>query len=248
MPDGERKQIFFEPRAFKGSRFRCLLLTHQSQPTVLTFLNSLVQPFARVDGTDRFLPEGFLVPDEARLGETAGFLSDRQRIIVTDWWLAVPEKANTPNWDVVSTCTVEGHRALLLVEAKAHAGELKPDDRCGATNEDNHRKIKDAIAEASQKLGGGWHLSADSHYQLGNRFAWAWKVASLGIPVVLVYLGFLNAQEMSNGFSNHEAWERCLLAYAQGTVPRDVWNSTRILVEGTPMIPLIRSADVNVTT
>ena len=107
--------------------------------------------------------------------------------------------------------------------------------------------IKEAIAEASQKLGGGWHLSADSHYQLGNRFAWAWKVASLGIPVVLVYLGFLYAQEMSNGFSNHEAWERCLLAYAQGTVPRDVWNSTRILVDGTPMIPLTRSADVNVT-
>jgi hypothetical protein len=30
MPDGEREQICFEPRAFKGSRFRCLLLTHQS--------------------------------------------------------------------------------------------------------------------------------------------------------------------------------------------------------------------------
>lgn len=46
-----------------------------------------------------------------------------------------------------------------------------------------------------------------------------WKVASLGVPVVLVYLGSLNADEMSKPFANHEAWEPCLLAYAEGTAP-----------------------------
>jgi hypothetical protein len=33
-------------------------------------------------------------------------------------------------------------------------------------------------------------LTADSHYQLANRLASAYKVASAGIPVVLLYLGF----------------------------------------------------------
>jgi hypothetical protein len=86
----------------------------------------------------------------------------------------------------------------------------------------------------------------DSHYQLSNRFAWAWKVATLGVPVVLAYLGFLNAKEMGQPFTSHEAWERCLLAYADGTVPRTVWNSGSIQVNDTPLVPLIRSVDVNV--
>lgn len=100
---------------------------------------------------------------------------------------------------------------------------------------------------ASQKLGKE-RLSIDSHYQLSNRFAWAWKVASLGVPVVLVPLGFLNADEMVQPLTSHEAWECCPLAYAEGTVPRSAWNSGQIQVNDTPVIPLIRSADVNVAT
>lgn len=244
----ERERISLEKREFKGSRFRCLLLTHQQKQTVVAFLNSLVHPFARIGEGDRYMPEGFCKAEEARLGETPGFLTDEQRHVVTDWWLAVPERANTPNWDLVCTCLVEGHRGLVMVEAKAHAGELKPNDCCGATDKDNAQWIRDAIGSANQMLGEGWRLSVDSHYQLSNRFAWAWKVASLGTPVVLVYLGFLNAHEMSKPFKSHEAWEHCLLAYAEGTVPRNAWNSSLIRVNNTHVIPLIRSADVKVTT
>jgi len=247
MAEPQRDKIRFEPREFRGSRFRCLLATHQSRPRVIAFLNSLVHPVACGGEGDKFMPEGFGNPDEARLGETPGFLSDEQRRVVTDWWLAKPETANSPNWDIVSTCTVNGRKGLLLVEAKAHASELRANDSCGARDEDNGKKIKGAIADANQKLGQGWRLSIDSHYQVSNRFAWACKVASLGVPTVLVYLGFLNAHEMSQPFASHSDWERCLLAYADGVVPRTVWNSTQISVSGTPVIPLIRSADVNVT-
>lgn len=242
----KREKICFEEREFKGSRFRCLLVTHQPKPRVIAFLNSLVNPLATVGEDDVFMPEGFCKPEEARLGETPGFLTDEQRRLVTGWWLAVPERAETPNWDIVCTCTIEGRSGLLLVEAKAHTSELKPDDCCGARNKDNRDRIKDAIAEASQKLGEGWRLSTASHYQLSNRFTWAWKVANLGVPVVLVYMGFLNAHEMSQPFKSHEDWERCLLAYAEGTVPRTVWNSSQTQVSGTPLIPLIRSVDANV--
>jgi hypothetical protein len=241
-----RDEICFEKRDFKGSRFRCLLATHQPKQRIVAFLNSLVQPLATIGEEDRYMPEGFCKPDEGRLGETGGFLTDEQREVVTAWWLAVPQKANTPNWDIISTCTIGGRKGLVLIEAKAHAGELNPNDCCGAKNEQNRQRIAVAIGDVSRRMGEGWRLSIDSHYQLSNRFAWSWKIASLGVPVVLVYLGFLNAHEMSQPFTSHEAWGSCLLAYAEGTVPRSVWSSDPMNVNGTPLIPLIRSADVNV--
>ena len=215
----ERDKICFREREFRGSRFRCLLVTHQPKARVVAFLNSLVHPLATAKDSDVFMPEGFCKPEETRLGDAPGFLSDEQRRVVTGWWLASPEDRNTPNWDLVSTCTIGGRNGLLMVEAKAHAGELKSDDRCGATDENNRKRIKDAIGDASRNLGEGWRLSIDSHYQLSNRFAWARKVASLGVPVALVYLGFLNAAEMGQPFTSHDAWDRCLRAYAEGMVP-----------------------------
>jgi len=211
MADEERDKISFKKREFRGSRFRCLLVTQQPKPRVVAFLNSIVQPIATVGKQDRYMPEGFCKPGETKLGdETSGFLTAEQREDATDWWLAVRQKANTPNWDIVSRCTIDGHKGLVMVEAKAHAGELNPNDCCGAQNEQNRQRLDDAIRLANQKLGEGWKLSTDSRYQLSNRFAWAWKLASLGVPVVLVYLGFLNASEMNQPFATHEAWERCL--------------------------------------
>ena len=84
MADAEREKIRFEEREFKGSRFRCLLATHQSKPRVIAFLNSLVRPIACIGEHDSFMPGGFTKPVEARLGETPGFLSVEQRRIVTD--------------------------------------------------------------------------------------------------------------------------------------------------------------------
>ena len=98
----ERDKICFETREFKGSRFRCLLATQQPKPRVVAFLNSLVQPLAKVDEDDCYMPEGFCKPDEARLGETSGFLTDQQREVVTPWWLSVRQNANTPNWENIS--------------------------------------------------------------------------------------------------------------------------------------------------
>ena len=244
----EQDKICLEKREFNGSRFRCLLATQQPKPRAIAFLNSLVEPLAKVSEADWYMPEGFCKPDEAKLGETPGFLNDEQREVVTGWWLAARQKANPPNWDILSTCTIAQRKGLLMIEAKAHVGELNPNDSCGARNEDNRQRIDSVIGQVNEKLGEGWGLSINLRYQLSNRFAWAWKVTSLGVPVVLVYLGFLNAREMGQPFMSHGAWERCLLAYADGIVPRRVWISDPIKVNDTPLIPLIRSADVNVTT
>lgn len=251
MPSNKDK-LTFEPREFKGSRLRCLQLTSLRGESVTDFLNGLCEPHAHVSTDALWMPRGMLVPNEVKLGRTAEFLSDQRRTQLIEWWLSVDlETARIPNWDIVSECAVGGRPGLVLVEAKAHPAELGEGDSSGAVGE-NRRSIDDAIAEAQRELSllmPGWALGAHSHYQLSNRFAWAWKIASMGIPVVLVYLGFLNAMEMLTDsrqiFTTAEDWENRVRGYSTGVVPPAMWNAG-LTVKGTPLFALIRAAEVTV--
>lgn len=243
----------------KGSRLGCLELTGMSKNKVVKAFAKMVDPYAKIDEDDYWMPRGIWEPEEARLTEPVPkpnphlfpFIPrDADRCALTSWWLQIAKNANTPNWDIVSTCTIEGKDGIVLVEAKAHAGELSRSGKSfndGISSKENHDQIGAAIVEANGKLNAilpGWVLSRDSHYQLCNRFAWAWKIASLGIPVVLVYLGFLNAEEMGSGhFRSHGEWEQAVRDYAKGIVPSSAWGN-RLMVNGTPFWPLIKSADV----
>ncbi len=145
----------------------------------------------------------------------------------------------------------------MLVEAKAHRGELnrkgKPEDpNASSGSKANHEQIGAAITDANAGLAStshldGWNLSRDSHYQLANRFAWSWKLASLKIPVVMVYLGFLNANDMNqasgNLFATPEQWSECVLDHAKGIVPELAWNRT-IDVGGTPLYASISALEM----
>jgi hypothetical protein len=194
------------------------------------------------------MPGGFSAPAEAKLDEAARLLSSGHRDLVTDWWLAVRTRANTPNWDIAATATIDGRQGLVLVEAKAHAAELK---RAGhdVANAENLGRIRGAIQEANRALSSSdpeWCLSCDSHYQLATRFAWSWKLASLGIPVVLVYLGFLNAVEMidqGKPFGTSHEWEAAVRAHAVGVVPDGAWEKP-IEVTGTAVHAIIRAVDL----
>ena len=82
---------------------------------------------------------------------------------------------------------------------------------------------------------------------MSNRFAWAWKLADLGVPVALVYLGFLKADDMSKPgevpFVNADAWEARVRSHSAPLFPGAIWNK-RWLVESVPLIPLIRSIEL----
>ena len=244
----------------KGSRPRCVLLVDGERQSVARRLTDLVgDPSVEVSNRDFWMPRGKPLregnswdtspADEPRLDRDGGFVPSRVRDQLRDWWLAVKRGANTPNWDIASTCQVEGKRGLLLVEAKAHTGELS-DGGTGSRNVRNLRSIGTAISEANDALaritGGAWDLSKDHHYQVANRFAWSWKLASLGIPVVLVYLGFLHAEEMREGekrpFSSQEDWANVLMAHTRSVVDEACWE-TRLEVSGTPLRPMVRTVD-----
>jgi len=212
----------------------------------------LAAPYVTIDPEpkqDIWMPRGLLEPLEARFDRTLRFVPQATQKLLIDWWLKVKGSANTPNWDIVSTCTIEGKLGLLLVEAKAHAKEMGTGGKPREGNEANHAQIGIAIQEANTGLNEimpGWALQRDACYQLSNRFAWAWKLASFGIPVVLVYLGFRNAAEMeSRGptFATQQDWEMCVKAHAKGIVPEEAWGS-RLDIEGTPLIPLLRSLEL----
>ena len=174
-------------------------------------------------------------------------LPDSLRRELGKWWLAKDTgRRRTPHWDIVSTCTISRQAGLLLVEAKAHSKELSRRDRCGAMPA-NRKQMESALEEANARLskltGGSWRLSAEHHFQLANRFAWSWKLATFGVPVVLLYLGFLDATEMKDRgspFENEDEWRNTLLEHYRGVIDAMWWERT-LDVGGTPLLPLIRT-------
>ncbi len=81
---------------------------------------------------------------------------------------------------------------------------------------------------------------------MSNRFAWAWKLTDLGVPTVLVYLGFLNAGEMSDRgkpIPDATAWETLVKEHSRALFPAEVWNRAWSL-KGSPLVPLIRSLEM----
>ena len=236
----------------RGSRPRCVLLTNGGRDGVAARLTEIVgRPEVLVAARDQWQPQGVADVREAELDKAvsggAALLPEETRLQLRRWWLAsAAGSSRTPNWDIASTCTVIGRKGLLLVEAKAHSKELSKRDRCGATPA-NRKRIERALAEANAGLGevtgGSWELSAEHHYQLSNRFAWSWKLATLGVPVVLVYLGFLDAAEMEdkgNPFGSGNDWRDALVEHCHGAIDAGCWERT-LDVEGTPLLAVIRT-------
>jgi len=238
----------------RGSLRGCLDLTGLPAQKVAERLMFLAHLSGAVvsPGADTWRPRGRSDYKETTLVEGTDFIQPDISKSLIGWWLKVARRARLPNWDIASTCLIEGKRGLVLIEAKAHDNELSADGKRPPTTANgrlNHVKIGRAIEEANAGLNSiskRWALSRDSYYQLSNRFAWTWKLTSLGVPVVLVYLGFLNAKEMCDQgcpFSSHAVWENHLRLKVKDHVPNEAWN-TRFKINGTPAWFLIKSMEL----
>ena len=240
---------------YRGSRKHVLDWTSREEfPSELL---RLVSPCPVEIGPEaRWMPRGFAEPDEARL-ERFGprWLPEHPAWThLRDWWLVHKRWANTPNWDLAVGCTVEGRPGLVLMEAKANHPELNPTGKrlrkeSSSRSTDNHQRIGEAIQEANLGCGlidGRVNISRDSHYQLANRLAFTWKLGTLGIPVVLVFLGFIGDEgirDVGPPFADEEDWSWALSTYFEGVWPPDLLKR-RIDLGPAPVWVISRSRPV----
>ena len=214
------------------------MLDWTGQPQFAVELLELVAPtHTRLFPGSLWMPRGYREPDEARL-ETLGprFLpGSGVWKTLQEWWLAHKPGVNTPNWDIAIGCEVEGTPGLVLVEAKAHEAELSPAGKQPArtgsgASRDNHKQIGRAIAEARVGLGtfgSTVSISRDSHYQLSNRLAFAWKLATLGVPTILVYLGFSGdsgIEDVGAPLTGPEHWRQVFFDHASPVAPAELFG------------------------
>jgi hypothetical protein len=217
---------------YRGSRKHILDWTTLSDAVFLPSLNALLQPTgAAVGSSDLWMPQGYASPKEAKLSAgDSRFLQEGLKQQLSNWWLVYKRGANVPNWDLVATCSLEGQRGLVLIEAKAHENELSPAGKilradASANSRANHQRIGKAIEEARQALNcitTGVGISRDSHYQLSNRVAFAWKLASLGVPVILIYLGFIEdtvIKDVGPCFESESHWQETVRNYVAQVLP-----------------------------
>lgn len=244
----------------RGSKPRCHWITHGTQTEVASRLTALASPFGEVTETDHWMPDGFDDLTEAQFHRVSKLLPEVHCRQIRSWWFRLCRggRQTSPSFDIASTCTVDGMPGLLLVEAKAHVGELSGEERgkplksnASEGKKTNHEHIAQAIGWAnpifSAATGFEWRLSRDNRYQMSNRFAMACKLTSIGLPVILVYLGFLNATDMSRGnerpFASSDQWRQAVLAHCLTIFPPEAWDR-RWNLHGRTFTPLIRSAEI----
>ncbi len=83
-------------------------------------------------------------------------------------------------------------------------------------------RIEEASNDLNRRLP-GFAISRDRHYQLSNRVAFTWRIASLGLPVVLLFLGFTGDEglrpEGREPFVDDADWHAAFADYMVGSVP-----------------------------
>lgn len=209
---------------------------------------------------DAWRPQGYDDPEEWTVrrfcAEHCAGLFDFARFDA--WW--VPDKYRNPQWDLLSTCTIDDRPGLLLVEAKGNDQELdwngKPlSKKASDQSRENHRIIGQCIDEANAALNRhipGFAISRDRHYQLSNRIATAWKLAQCGLPVALLYLGFsgdegIRAGDTRQPIIDHDHWQRLMGSYLHGLVPQhfpgtilseEGGGSMRLIIKTLPIIQI----------
>lgn len=131
------------------------------------------------------------------------------RVAYASFW---PQSGTPIHWDAVGKgrgCTTE---EWLLVEAKAHTGEISPKGT-GATNERSVAVIREAFEETRRAI----HASGSTedwlcqYYQYANRFATHYFLRSHGVPSRLIFLYFCgDSYRRGNCPSGPQGWREVL--------------------------------------
>ncbi|WP_144307369.1 hypothetical protein [Oceanidesulfovibrio marinus] len=199
-------------------------------------LNALLEPHrVQIDSSGIWRPDKNSEKEWSAKTFCPQFLSGKADEFAS-WWVGW----KNPTWDLLARCTIKNQPGLLLVEAKANDKELSKGGKrlkadASQQSKDNHEYIGEALNKASAGLNaayapGGFNLRIDSHYQLCNRIATAWRLAQCGLPTALLYLGFTGDTGMENGsrkaIQDSDHWQRLMSGYLHGVAPQNLPGTT----------------------
>jgi hypothetical protein len=125
-------------------------------------------------------------PDAEWLG--LDFLQQESEV-VRDWRKRWPHGSGIMNWDAVGQVKLGRAWEWLLVEAKAHLGEIQSD--CGATSKTSRERIEQTLNETKAALGAP--AEADwqrGYYQFANRLAILHHLTQHGVAAHLLFIYF----------------------------------------------------------
>jgi hypothetical protein len=111
--------------------------------------------------------------------------------------------ARGPQWDALG---LSDKNEVLLVEAKAHVGEMcSPSTGAGTAS---RARIVERLATTAERLGARTSHAewADNFYQLANRLCHLQFLRDHDVPAFLVLVNFLNDRDM-NGPTSRETWD-----------------------------------------
>ena len=157
-----------------------------------------------------FNREAGMFDDEPKGLEFLSNDTDLQRAWA-DYW---PLGGGVPNWDAVGRHTRNGSQEWLLVEAKAHIGELRA--RCQAKAPASRQKIGAALAATKSALGvdAARDWLASDYYQLASRLAVLHFLNVQNRPAQLLLIYFTGDTSRNGRLCPPDAggWEAALLA------------------------------------
>ncbi len=136
-----------------------------------------------------------------------------------------------PQWDALG---IAGGSRIVLVEAKAHILEFcTPPTQAGPQS---RPLIEESLSRVAKALGSTrgdrW---PDQFYQFTNRLAHLWFLREAGIDAFMVFVGFLDDEEMA-GPTCAEAWEAAyqVAGYALGLGNRHALS--RFIIHAYPSV------------
>lgn len=138
--------------------------------------------------------------------------------IYGDWRKFWPKTGNPHNWDGIGWLSdnryPEKPQELLLVEAKAHTGELK--SNCSAKNA-SKITIESAMNEVKDYLGVNKKTDwLNGYYQYANRIAALWFLRKKGLPTRLLFIYFLgDSSPGANCPDKKNEWDNALAEQGQ---------------------------------
>lgn len=189
--------------------------THGSQYRLLTIIESgelteLIESIAGVTViANTGVPKSKGTPAEKSLESYIrenNLITESKQECFDKWW--IEHRGKRPTWDYVCEAKIDGQDGLILVEAKAQKSECGKKKKvlskdANVYQKGNHDHIENAIETEISSLCGQY----SGYYQIANRIAYANRIRELGIPVILIFLGFLGDSGSNGQWETEDKWK-----------------------------------------